>query len=526
MKKSWDLCRALALASVFSRGGATQQAIRVFLTVDKEGRGFIDQQKMIRALADLGVLEKMKATTLGRFMTKELKTLGIAKDGLVSLEQFVLAFETLARFQARAEKNNWQSIRSTLPQVPPGYEANSTLKRCFRYFCGANSTSGGGKRPNDYKLMINGERFAKICMDAGLVEPEGQLPPFAVDIVFTRCKPGGDRYLPYRQFLIALASLAQEAGLTFEEVVSRLGCRNTNAQVAMETSRSRRARHATVAGIQQEMSTHKSRLMSRLQQLESLLGAPKGARSLASDPNTPAEPVDIQERLSTARGTFVLQPDPAKSINVSKIASVVVDEVHEQMESMKNALVQAVDEQFKSLQGRLQAGEQARSYVNEVRLQDMGSRTAQLEAQTRGLQSVATAQERATHTEDVVAALSNRVASMEHLKDVSTGLKTRIGIMEEAVNKLSARRNDAENRLQDRSPSVEAASELDHKGNIRARKQKEPSSDRWEARVESMLRQVVGRVDQLEAKIQEEQQLTLRAFEAILKGQQNRSTQN
>lgn len=59
--------RALALTSVFAMAGATENAVKTFLRLDKCGTGFIDQKKMIRGLSDMGVFEGVRAKALGNF---------------------------------------------------------------------------------------------------------------------------------------------------------------------------------------------------------------------------------------------------------------------------------------------------------------------------------------------------------------------------------------------------------------------------------------------------------------------------
>ena len=48
---------------------------------------------------------------------------------------------------------------------------------------------------------------------------------FSVDVIFVTCQPANQRHLQFQTFLNALAIVAKEAGLTFEEVASKLGCR-------------------------------------------------------------------------------------------------------------------------------------------------------------------------------------------------------------------------------------------------------------------------------------------------------------
>lgn len=53
----------------------------------------------------------------------------------------------------------------------------------------------------------------------------GRLNSTAVDVVFFRYRPSGQRRLGFKEFIEALAAVAYEAGLTFEDVMIALGCR-------------------------------------------------------------------------------------------------------------------------------------------------------------------------------------------------------------------------------------------------------------------------------------------------------------
>jgi hypothetical protein len=61
--------------------------------------------------------------------------------------------------------------------------------------------------------------------------PPGPLSQCALDIIFTRCKPTGGRRLPFAEFLLAVASLADELGATFDATAHAL-CSGSAADAA------------------------------------------------------------------------------------------------------------------------------------------------------------------------------------------------------------------------------------------------------------------------------------------------------
>ena len=50
-----------------------------------------------------------------------------------------------------------------------------------------------------------------------------------MEVVFFRYRPAGTRRIGYREFIEALAAVAYEAGMTFEDVMVVLGCRSGQA---------------------------------------------------------------------------------------------------------------------------------------------------------------------------------------------------------------------------------------------------------------------------------------------------------
>ena len=56
--------------------------------------------------------------------------------------------------------------------------------------------------------------------------PSGRLPATAVEVVFFRYRPAGTRRLGFKEFVEALAAVAYEAGMQFEDVMVVLGCRS------------------------------------------------------------------------------------------------------------------------------------------------------------------------------------------------------------------------------------------------------------------------------------------------------------
>uniref|UniRef100_A0A383WJV6 EF-hand domain-containing protein n=2 Tax=Tetradesmus obliquus TaxID=3088 RepID=A0A383WJV6_TETOB len=201
-------------------GGVNSKAAEVFRRHDSDGSGYLDAEEMCGALSDLGMLEGMKARQLGKFLSNVIREADVDKDGRVSLEEFIKYYERLARYYTEAARQGRIVARRKAPAVPIDAPSNDHLKRVFRSYC--KLRVGQGRQVGASVQHINAAQFNQMCRDAGLLEPHGPLSQCAVDIVFTRCKPPGSRRLSFKEFLEAVASVAEEACCSFDDVTQAL----------------------------------------------------------------------------------------------------------------------------------------------------------------------------------------------------------------------------------------------------------------------------------------------------------------
>lgn len=87
--------------------------------------------------------------------------------------------------------------------LPPGMDANNTLKYIFQHCCTFGRASAAGAD----ETRIDNANFIKMVKKApGLLTK--RVTTQHVDVVFTKCKNRGERRLNYSRFLDALAALA------------------------------------------------------------------------------------------------------------------------------------------------------------------------------------------------------------------------------------------------------------------------------------------------------------------------------
>ena len=155
-------------------------------------------------------------------LAKEAKLSLRNMSGKLTFSEFLACYERLERWLAARAREGRILAQSSLPPVPAEWHDNATLRKAYTSFCrfGLSREQRTGAAP----LSMTSQQWAKLCCDAGLLEPEGVLPSFAVDIIFATCKPAGQRRLAFEPFLQALSCVAKETGLPVSDIAAKMGC--------------------------------------------------------------------------------------------------------------------------------------------------------------------------------------------------------------------------------------------------------------------------------------------------------------
>lgn len=161
---------------------------------------------------------------VARALAKEAKLSLRNTSGMLTFSEFLACYERLERWLEQQARAGRILAQSAPPPVPVGWAGNATLRKAFASFC-----RFGMPRPHRLgaaqpPLAMSSQQWAKLCCDSGLLEPEGPLPLFAVDVIFATCKPQRQRRLVFDTFLQALACVAAEIGFSFREVAAAMGC--------------------------------------------------------------------------------------------------------------------------------------------------------------------------------------------------------------------------------------------------------------------------------------------------------------
>ena len=93
------------------------------------------------------------------------------------------------------------------------------LEDTFRAYCVGKATgvSSGGF------VDMDGKTFAKLFKDNGMMgNKKGQLDVISIDIIFSKCKPKGERKIVYKDFLEAVSQSAMKMGCTYEELCEKI----------------------------------------------------------------------------------------------------------------------------------------------------------------------------------------------------------------------------------------------------------------------------------------------------------------
>lgn len=141
--------------------------------------------------------------------------------GRVSLTDFRRYYNQLLHSRAR-ELRHERLQEANLVTYPPGYAKHEGMRTVFGDFA-AFGAGHGRSRVRAAGLLERGQ-WAKLCRDARFVAPFGPLAGGTVEVLFERAKPTRDaKGLGFKDFLRALAMVAQEGGVPFEEVAEVRG---------------------------------------------------------------------------------------------------------------------------------------------------------------------------------------------------------------------------------------------------------------------------------------------------------------
>ena len=71
---------------------------------------------------------------------------------------------------------------------------------------------------------MDGKTFAKLFKDCGILgnKPKKQLNSISIDIIFSKCKPKGERRIVYLHFLEGVHLAATELGMPYEELCAKI----------------------------------------------------------------------------------------------------------------------------------------------------------------------------------------------------------------------------------------------------------------------------------------------------------------
>lgn len=90
------------------------------------------------------------------------------------------------------------------------------LLSVFRSFATFGAGAAAAATPPGKPVEMDGPRFAKLCRETGV--QGGRLNSVAVDIIFSSVKAKGARRIGFREFMAALPLMAEDRGISVEEV--------------------------------------------------------------------------------------------------------------------------------------------------------------------------------------------------------------------------------------------------------------------------------------------------------------------
>ncbi|KAL3155709.1 hypothetical protein ABBQ32_012731 [Trebouxia sp. C0010 RCD-2024] len=549
-------------------GGGGAKAAEIFKRYDGDNTGNIDDKEMMQALAELGVLDP-KDKRAAKALRSEMKAADTNQDGMISFIEFLGYFQKMARYQADLARTQRLESYGRPRELPPSYEANPTLQQCFRNFCvyGKNhGISQGGPTRSIHQQRMNNFQFIHLCKDAGFAEPEGRLHREALDVIFFRAAAIGQRHISFREFLQALAIIADECGMELVDAAVQLGADpahlegmyltqrpaapvsdsegeewkassktyNVPSKVANAWKREKKIkakkRVPPGQGIPLSPALHASEGM--LQALNGTSPRPQAetisrkqlAKMLAQARQQSVEEVNqrwaakshtllsrianLEQQLqsgSSPASDFQMPgsgPEGVSSILLQGGEQYRLSEPSAEMDLLRHEIDVSIDQKLKGVEKRLQVSTALAALKPQL--------LAALDVRFQGFDTRLQALEAQSRTQ--LRALEAGVAALQRQIPASAG---GVGVSPEAFEKL-ANTTQAMQRSLEQIQSSGGKPGLSKAEIQAAVLESERRLAEKHARLEGAVVQVAGRVDMLDGRVKQEQESSLRALEAIL----------
>ena len=125
-------------------------------------------------------------------------------NGLVSFEEFAAFYADLKGLERKGP--------APPAAIPKGAKKNPQLTALFTTFAAGRGQKG---TPTE----MDGPSFSRLCRDGNIIDDK--MTSTSIDIIFARAKEKGKRKVDKEGFLRALALVAAEKGVTFEELTEK-----------------------------------------------------------------------------------------------------------------------------------------------------------------------------------------------------------------------------------------------------------------------------------------------------------------
>ncbi|GAX84010.1 hypothetical protein CEUSTIGMA_g11435.t1 [Chlamydomonas eustigma] len=548
---------AMKINNSMAAGGAAEKAAVIFRKHDLNQDNYLSRDEMLAALQEVGVLTGIRARHVGRFLESEFKKADYDGDGKISLQDFIAWYEKIAHYQTQASREGRIKSATYKHQIPVGAENNPALKRVFRNYC-KYALGQGRQYAQDSVPHINMQQFSRLCADAGFIEPEGRLSTTAVEVVFIRYRPTTSRRLGFKEFVEALAAVAYEAGMQFEDVMVVLGCRS--GQLLTPDAASQRGSEVSMGGARVGPTSGDA------VEGQPFLAAGVNESATAGRAVTGAVLESIQElppsnlQLQDIGG---LKQKGGQNVGAKKVikkkkresdigdSGSVSNPLYESMEGMLRKLseeagggrsaadVKAMEMKLESFEQKLAAVEHLNKVNDFMRTQDINSRMLKIESSVQHAQSKQQELDQvAQQIESLQEVLKTLAVEIAHVKAGSSGGSTRddgsklsttgtseaLNNIEELthtatqallqVQVLTGRVDDLQMAITTLQAQQRTTASMGGVGLDMSASEKKLLER--QTRFEGALMQVARQVDVLEGRQREDQEASLRTLEAIL----------
>jgi len=200
-----DVANAPVPTGLVNEAGKVMSTRELFNSYDVNGDGGLEKREISSFLTDLEVLAALGPKEASEAIDQAFAKADVDGSGMVSFEEFAAFYADLKGLEHKGP--------APPPAIPKAAKKDPQLTALFTTFAATRGQKGA-------VTEMDGASFSRLCRDGSIIDDK--VTSTSVDIIFARAKDKGKRKVDKDGFLRALALVAAEKGVSFEELTGAL----------------------------------------------------------------------------------------------------------------------------------------------------------------------------------------------------------------------------------------------------------------------------------------------------------------